>query len=125
MPPRELPQQFGPLDAVFLNFERKEMPLHIGSVSICDGALPFAQFVASIERKLDLLPRYRQKAVRPFQDIGLRPWQYDPKFDSRPHIVQVPREAPGDEAQVRELPGRICTKLLSRDKPLWEVYVVD
>src|ERR1022692_626058 len=83
MPPRELPQQFGPLDAVFLNFERKEMPLHIGSVSICDGALPFDQFVASIERKLDLLPRYRQKAVRPFLDIGLPTWQYDPKFDIR------------------------------------------
>src|ERR1022692_144042 len=49
-----------------LLLEKKEMPLHIGSVSICDGALPFAQFVASIERKLDRLPRYRQKAVRLF-----------------------------------------------------------
>ena len=125
MPPRELPQQFGPLDAVFLNFERKEMPLHIGSVSICDGALPFDQFVASIERKLDLLPRYRQKAVRPFLDIGLPTWQYDPKFDIRRHIFHVTLDAPADEAQLRELTGRIFTKLLNRDKPLWEVYVVD
>ena len=125
MPPRELPQQFGPLDAVFLNFERKEMPLHIGSVSICDGALPFDQFVASIERKLDLLPRYRQKAVRPFLDIGLPTWQYDPKFDIRRHIFHVTLDAPADEAQLRELTGRIFTKLLDRDKPLWEVYVVD
>src|ERR1017187_3047809 len=125
MPPRELPQQFGPLDAVFLNFERKEMPLHIGSVSICDGALPFDQFVESIERKLDLLPRYRQKAVRPFLDIGLPTWQYDPKFDIRRHIFHVTLDAPADEAQLRELTGRIFTKLLNRDKPLWEVYVVD
>ena len=125
MPPRELPQQFGPLDAVFLNFERKEMPLHIGSVSICDGPLPFDEFVAGIERKLDVLPRYRQKATRPFLDIGLPIWQYDPKFDIRRHIFHVQLDAPAGVAQLRELAGRIFTKLLDRGKPLWEVYIVD
>ena len=121
----ELPQQFAPLDAVFLNFERKEMPLHIGSVSICDGPLPFDQFVAGIESKLDLLPRYRQKAVRSFLDIGLPTWQDDPKFDIRRHIFHVTLDAPAGEAELRELAGRIFTKLLDRDKPLWEVYIVD
>jgi diacylglycerol O-acyltransferase / wax synthase len=125
LPPRELNQQFGPLDAVFLNFERKEMPLHIGSVSICDGPLPFDQFVAGIEGKLDLLPRYRQKAVRPFLDIGLPTWQYDSKFDIRRHIFHVKLEAPAGETQLRDLTGRIFTELLDRDRPLWEVYVVD
>lgn len=125
MPTRQLPAQFGPLDAVFLNFERKEMPLHIGSVSVCDGPLPFDQFVAGIESKLDLLPRYRQKAVRPFLDIGLPSWQDDPDFDIRRHIFHVTLEAPAGEAQLRELTGRIFTQLLDRGKPLWEVYIVD
>jgi diacylglycerol O-acyltransferase len=125
LPQRELAQQFGPLDAVFLNFERKEMPLHIGSVSICAGPLPFDQFVAGIQRKLDLLPRYRQKAVRPFLDIGLPTWQDDPKFDIRRHIFHVKLDAPAGEAQLRELTGCIFTELLDRDKPLWEVYIVD
>jgi hypothetical protein len=31
-----------------------------------------------------MLPRYRQKAMRPFLDIGLPTWQYDPKFDIGP-----------------------------------------
>ena len=125
MPPRELPPQFGPLDAAFLNFERREMPLHIGSVSLCDGLVPFAGFVAGIERKLDLLPRYRQKAVRPFLNVGLPTWQYDPKFDIRRHIFHVTLDAPATDAQLRALTGRIFTSLLDRDKPLWEVYVVD
>jgi len=125
MPPRELPHQFGPLDAVFLNFERKEMPLHIGSVSICDGVLPFDRFVAGIESRLDLIPRYRQKVVRPLLDVGLPTWQYDPDFDIRRHIFHVRLDAPGSEAQLRELAGRIFTPLLDRNKPLWEVYVVD
>jgi diacylglycerol O-acyltransferase len=125
MPPRELPSQFGPLDAAFLNFECREMPLHIGSVSICDGPLPFAGFVAGIERKLDLLPRYRQKAIRPFLNIGLPTWQDDPKFDIGRHIFHVTLDAPATDAQLRELTGRIFTRLLDRDKPLWEVYIVD
>ncbi len=125
MPPRELPHQFGPLDAVFLNFEHKEMPLHIGSVSLCDGPLPFDQFVAGIERKLDVIPRYRQKAMRPFLDIGLPIWQYDPKFDIRRHILHAKLDAPASEAQLREFAGRIFTTLLDRGKPLWEVYIVD
>jgi len=125
MPPRELSAQFGPLDAVFLTFERKEMPLHIGSVAICDGPLPFDQFVAGIERKLDLLPRYRQKATRPFLDIGLPTWQYDPEFDIRRHIFHVKLDAPAGVAELRELTGRIFTRLLDRGKPLWELYIVD
>jgi diacylglycerol O-acyltransferase / wax synthase len=122
---RELPPQFGPLDAVFLNFERKEMPLHIGSVSICDGPLEFEQFVAGMERKLDALPRYRQKATRPFLDMGLPAWRDDPDFDIRRHIFHVKLDAPAGEAQLRELAGRIFSKLLDRGKPLWEVYVAD
>ena len=125
MPPRELPHQFAPLDAVFLNFERKEMPLHIGSVSVCDGVLPFDRFAAGIESRLHLIPRYRQKVVRPLLDVGLPTWQYDPDFDIRRHIFHVTLDAPGGEAQLRELAGRIFTPLLDRTKPLWEVYVVD
>ena len=123
--PDELRTQFEPLDAAFLNFEHKEIPLHIGSVSICDGPLPFEEFVAGIERKLDLLPRYRQKAVRPFLNIGLPTWQHDPKFDIGNHIFHATLDAPGTEAQLRELTGRIFTRLLDRGRPLWEVYVVD
>jgi len=125
MAARELPQKLGPLDAVFLNFERKEMPLHIGSVSVCDGALPFERFVAGIESRLDLIPRYRQKVARPLLDIALPTWQYDPDFDIRRHIFHVKLEPPGSEAQLRELAGSIFTPLLDRNKPLWEVYVVD
>ena len=44
-------------DAAFLYLERKEIPLAIASVSIFDGAIPFDEFVASIDSKLHLVPR--------------------------------------------------------------------
>lgn len=121
----QLPSRFGALDAAFLNFESKEMPLHIGGVCIFDGPIQFDRFVATIESKLDQIPRYREKVVRPFFNIGYPTWQYDPDFDIRRHIFHVQLDPPGSMEQLRELTGRIFTPLLDRNKPLWETYVVD
>jgi len=120
----ELKQQFGSLDAVFLNFERKEMPLHIGCVAICEGVLDFDRFVALIQSKLELIPRYRQKVVRPLLNMGLPTWQWDPDFDIQRHIFKVDLDEPGTEEELRQLTGRLFTDLLDRNKPLWEVYIV-
>ena len=45
---------------MFLYLEKKEMPLHIGSVSIFDGRISVESLTALIESKLPLIPRYRQ-----------------------------------------------------------------
>src|ERR1035437_2403096 len=121
----QLPARFGALDAAFLNFECKEMPLHIGGVCVFEGVIPFERFVATIESKLDLIPRYREKVMFPFLNIGYPTWQYDPAFDIRRHIFHVKLDPPGTDEQLRELTGRIFTPLLDRNKPLWETYVVD
>jgi WS/DGAT/MGAT family acyltransferase len=121
----QLPARLGALDAAFLNFECKEMPLHIGGVCIFEGAIPFDRFVATIESKLDSIPRYREKVMFPFLNIGYPTWQYDPAFDIRRHILHVHLDPPGGDDQLRELAGRIFTPLLDRNKPLWETYVID
>jgi diacylglycerol O-acyltransferase / wax synthase len=121
----QLPSRFGALDAAFLNFECKEMPLHIGGVCVFEGVIPFERFVATIESKLDLIPRYREKVVFPFLNIGYPTWQFDRNFDIRRHIFHVTLDAPGSDEQLRELAGRIFTPLLDREKPLWETYIVD
>jgi diacylglycerol O-acyltransferase / wax synthase len=121
----KLPTRFGALDAAFLNFECKEMPLHIGGVCVFEGVIPFEHFVATIESKLDLIPRYREKVMFPFLNIGYPTWQYDPDFDIRRHIFHVKLDPPGTDKQLCELTGRIFTPLLDRNKPLWETYIVD
>ncbi len=121
----KLPSRLGALDAAFLNFECKEMPLHIGGVCVFDGMVPFERFVATIESKLDQIPRYREKVARPFLNVGYPSWQPDPDFDIRRHIFRVKLEAPGSGEQLRELAGRLFTPLLDRNKPLWETYVVE
>jgi diacylglycerol O-acyltransferase / wax synthase len=121
----QLRQRLTGTDAAFLYLERKEIPLHIACVCIFEEAIPFEEFVAAIDSKLHLLPRYRQLAASPAFDIGYPHWEYDQHFDIRRHIIRVTVNSPGGEAELEEMAGRIFTELLSREKPLWELYVVE
>lgn len=112
-------------DAAFLYLERKAVPLHIASVCIFDGPIPFKKFVASINSKLHLVPRYRQVPVVPAWDLDFPFWQDDPNFDIRRHIIPITLPGPGGEAELQALASRILSQLLDRDKPLWDVHVVD
>jgi len=112
-------------DAAFLYLERKEIPLAIGCLTILDGPIPFDKFVAKVALKLRQVPRYRQVVVMPPLHIGLPTWEDDPHFDIRRHVFRVTLAPPGGEAELEALAGRIFSQILDRNKPLWEVHVVD
>jgi diacylglycerol O-acyltransferase / wax synthase len=112
-------------DAAFLYLERKEVPLHIASVCVFDGPIPFQQFVANINSKLHLVPRYLQIPRMPSWDLEFPTWEDDPKFDIRRHVFPVTLPAPGGEAELQVLASCILSQLLDRNKPLWDVHVVD
>jgi diacylglycerol O-acyltransferase / wax synthase len=114
-----------PADAAFFYLERKEIPLHIASVCVFDGPIPFKEFVASIRSKLHLVPRYRQIAVAPAWNLGLPSWQDDPHFDIHRHIFRETLKPPGGQNELEALAGRIFSGVLDRSKPLWDVHVVD
>ena len=112
------------LDAAFLYFEKKEAPLHIGSVSIFDGDIPFDDFVETLESKLYLLPRYRQKIVAdPFR-LGHPSWEDDEYFDISHHVFKLKIDPPGTDSELIELTSRILTPLMERGKPLWDVHLI-
>jgi WS/DGAT/MGAT family acyltransferase len=112
------------MDATFLYFEKKEAPMHIGSVSIFDGEIPFKQFVKNLNARLPLLPRYRQKVTPAPFNLSHPTWEADPDFDIRNHVFRVRLPRPGNESQLVELASRIFTPLMDRRKPLWDIYLV-
>jgi len=111
-------------DAVFLYLETKETPLHIGSVSIFDGPIPFEECVNYIDSRLALIPRYRQRIVIPPFNFGHPTWQADPDFNIRNHVhyVQLKR---GTEADLCAFAGRLFSQIMDRNQPLWDMTVVD
>src|SRR2546425_11614000 len=57
-------------DASFLYPERKEAPLHIGSIALFEGAVPYDRALANIASKIHLIPRYQQCVVPAPFNIG-------------------------------------------------------
>ncbi|HSB12796.1 MAG TPA: wax ester/triacylglycerol synthase family O-acyltransferase [Blastocatellia bacterium] len=112
------------MDATFLYFEKKEAPMHIGSVSVFDGEIPFKKFKEHLNARLPLLPRYRQKVIPDPFNLSHPTWEYDPDFNIENHVFRIKLKAPGSEAELVKLAGRIFTPLMDRNKPLWDIYLV-
>ena len=71
------------------------------------------------------MPRYRQRlAFVPFSQ-GRPKWVDDPHLNLRYHVRSTALPAPGSEEQLKELAGRVFSQQLDRDKPLWEIWLVD
>ena len=120
-----LSNRFSAQDASFLYAEKEESPLHIGSLGIFEGQVPYERFVESIKAKLHLIPRYLQRAVPAPFNIGHPSWEWDPDFDIRRHIMRAKVDAPGTDVQLMELAANLFAPKLDRGKPLWELYIVE
>jgi WS/DGAT/MGAT family acyltransferase len=114
------------LDASFLHLEDDNAHMHVAAVLIFDGDPPHqADVAAALESRLHLVPRYRQKLA--FVPLGQgRPvWVDDPHFNLDYHVRETALPAPGSEEQLRNLAGRVFSQRLDRDKPLWELWIVE
>jgi diacylglycerol O-acyltransferase / wax synthase len=120
------PDRLTGLDASFLALEDGGAHMHVGSVLVFEGAPPaYDDLVAQIERRLALVPRYRQKLAFP-PLVQSRPvWIDDPHFNPGYHVRHSALAPPAGEAELRRLAGRIFAQRLDRAKPLWELWLVD
>jgi WS/DGAT/MGAT family acyltransferase len=112
-------------DASFLTQENERAHMHIGGVCVFEGPPPnYDEFLAHVESRLHLVPRYRQKlAFPPFQS-GRPCWIDDPRLNLEYHVRHSSLPAPGSEEQLALLVGRIFSQQLDRSKPLWEMWLV-
>jgi len=113
------------MDAFFLYAERPEQPMHVGATCIFDGKFSHRDFVRHIGSRLHLIPRYQQRVMPAPFNIGHPTWENDPDFDLKNHIFRVELKESRDEDELRELSGKIFTGVLDRNKPLWEIYLVE
>jgi diacylglycerol O-acyltransferase / wax synthase len=121
-----------PLDAIFLHAEDGITHMHIGSCSIFAGPAPsIGEITGLIESKLPLLARYRQRVRFVPAGLGHPVWVDDPHFNLSFHVRHsaLPpsgnEQASGDEQALENLMGRLMSKELDRQRPLWEVWVIE
>ena len=113
------------MDAFFLYAETEEAPMSVGATLIFEGRLPYAKFKEHIASRLHLVPRYRQRVIPAPLNISNPTWEDDPDFDIDNHIFRVKLDKPGTEKELQQLKGQLFTGMLDRNKPLWEMYVVE
>jgi len=114
------------LDAAFLHVEDGVTPMHIGMAATFEGPiLPQDEIAAAVAAKLHRVPRYRQR-VRFAPLAFARPmWADDPHFRLSYHLRRTALPTPGSEEELRTLVGRVMEQRLDRERPLWELWVVE
>ena len=121
-------ESMNPLDAAFLALEDADphAGLHIGSVGIFEGPPPpHEDVLRGLDRKLPLVPRYRQRVRTVPLSLGPPVWVDDEEFDVRYHVRRTALPAPGSHELLQRLIGRVMSNRLDRDKPLWEAWVIE
>ena len=114
------------LDASFLHLEDASAHMHVASVMVFEGdPPPYEDLLESIEGRLHLVPRYRQRLGMVPLGQGRPRWVDDPHLNLRYHVRATALPAPGTEDQLRALASRVFAQQLDRDKPLWEIYLVE
>ena len=123
---RAVPDRLSPLDAAFLHVEDDVSHMHIGLVAFFEGPPPpHDELLAAIERKLHRAPRYRQRVSFVPLAAGRPVWTDDPHFRLGFHVRRTALPAPGGDAELRALVGRVMSHQLDRHRPLWEVWAVE
>jgi diacylglycerol O-acyltransferase / wax synthase len=114
------------LDASFLHLEDGAAHMHVAGVMIFEGSPPpYDDLLEAIERRLGLVPRYRQRLAFVPLGQGRPKWVDDPHLNLRYHVRSTALPAPGSEQQLKDLAGRVFAQQLDRDKPLWEIWLVE
>ena len=125
--------QLTALDATFLELEEADdgALMHIGAALVFDaipgnGTATIGEVRQRLDRRLDLLPRYRQKLDAPRTGgLSWPSWEPDQRFDIAAHVRHATLPSPGDEDGFLEWVSDFYSHRLDRRRPLWEVVLLD
>jgi len=122
----EGPDQLSSADMSSLLDERGAIHVHVGgTVRFVGEPPPIDAFRAHVAERLGLIPRFRRRVRWLPGKILKAEWEDDPDFDLDRHVRHVALPAPGGDAELRELVGRVMSEPLDQSRPLWQLYLVE
>jgi diacylglycerol O-acyltransferase len=117
------------LDAFFLYLETPTQPLNVCCVleldtSTVPGGYTYGRFRAALAKSAAALPEFRMKLADNQLNVDHPVWVDDEKFQLERHLQHVGVPAPGGRRELAEICGYIAGLPLDRDRPLWELWVL-
>ncbi|MCD9625030.1 WS/DGAT/MGAT family O-acyltransferase [Rhabdothermincola salaria] len=125
-----MPQRLSGLDAAFLYFETRSMPMNVAFTAVLDpstvpGGYSFEEMRSHIAARVPLVPKLRRKVVDvPFR-IHHPVWVDDADYRPEHHIHLARLDPPGDERALADFVADLVSRPLDRRRPLWEFWVVE
>lgn len=122
------------LDATFLYLETPEMPMHVGSLNLCELPAGFkGSFHKAVKdhigKRMHLAPVFSRKLVFMPLDLGHPLWVDADEVDIDFHIRRADPAKKGAAtmtlAEVHKLCAQLHGEVIDRDFPLWEFYIFD
>jgi diacylglycerol O-acyltransferase / wax synthase len=114
------------LDELFLHMEGPDSHMHVGGTALFEGPPPdYEEFLDGVNKRLQHVPRFRQKLMTVPLGLGRPVWVDDTHFNIEYHVRHTALPAPGDRAQLNRLTARIMSQQLDRSKPLWEIWIAE
>jgi len=112
------------MDASFLYGESVSGPMHISSVYVLEGELPFEAVLRHFESRIHLIPAYRRKLAQVPFNLAHPEWVDDAEFDLKHHVL--PHALPAGATLEQGVDAAIALNevILDRARPLWKVYVI-
>jgi WS/DGAT/MGAT family acyltransferase len=128
-----VPESLTSLDAAFLELEEKDESahMHIGWAMLFEplpggGAPSLEQICELLDRRLELLPRFRRRLSSPRTgNFGWPSWEPDPEFEVGHQVRRATLPAPGGEAELLDWLGDFYSHRLDRARPLWQMTLLD
>ena len=123
-------EQLGGLDATFVYCETPTMHMHVCAVVLLDpttmaGGYSFERLRSMLLERLPKVPAVRQRLAHPPLRVSRPFWVDDPDLDIDQHVHRITAHPPGDDKVLAALAGDIASWPLRRDRPLWEMWVVE
>lgn len=118
------------LDTVFFQAETPPMPMNVIGALVLDPAgatrpWGYDTVLELLGERLHLLAAMRWKAVPVPAGLDQPRWIEDPDFDLTNHVTRAELDEPKDLAALAKFVSGMAGKPLRRDRPLWEMFVID
>jgi len=122
-------QQLSGIDASFLYLETPETPMHVAGLTYFqlpegfEGSF-YRHFRRFFESRLHTIPIFSKRLAPSLYDLDHPGWVDADDLDLDYHLRETALPAPGTEAQLEEVIGRLHANTLDRSRPLWQFYVI-
>ncbi len=123
-------EQLSAMDASFLYIESESVPQHVLGVMLLDaagsdGAYSTERFRRLLDERIHLMPAFQRRIVEVPLHLDHPYWVHDHDVDIDDHLHYATLPAPGDLHALGNFVGEVGSRLLQRDRPLWEMWLVD